>query len=201
MSEYSYVDAQWEHPVTGQKSKWIRCQISQLQSRVIKPGEGSNSFASVQRYRDFGGSVDRLIGPQQPTQSGPLAVTHRVRHRDAGLAARLTNAWAEAALEAANWRRQQAKAEYFPRLFLGALFGRQSLELNDFDLGSTRFSMVSGLITMPLFEYRCPACKSQFELLIRGSAVPACPSCGSTSCCPTASRPTYGKRRASVGCM
>lgn len=34
---------------------------------------------------------------------------------------------------------------------------------------------------MPLFEYRCPTCDSQFELLIRGSAVPACPSCGSTS--------------------
>ena len=34
---------------------------------------------------------------------------------------------------------------------------------------------------MPLFEYRCTACDSQFELLIRGSAVPACPSCGSTA--------------------
>jgi outer membrane protein, multidrug efflux system len=56
-------------------------------------------------------------------------------------------------LDAANWRRQQAKAEYFPRLFLGAVFGRQSLELNDFDFGATRFSMVSGLITMPLFNW------------------------------------------------
>jgi putative FmdB family regulatory protein len=34
---------------------------------------------------------------------------------------------------------------------------------------------------MPLFEYRCRTCESQFELLIRGSAVPVCPSCGSTS--------------------
>ena len=34
---------------------------------------------------------------------------------------------------------------------------------------------------MPLFEYRCLACDSQFELLIRGAAVPACPSCGSAS--------------------
>jgi putative FmdB family regulatory protein len=32
---------------------------------------------------------------------------------------------------------------------------------------------------MPLYEYRCADCRSQFELLIRGSAVPACPSCGS----------------------
>ena len=59
----------------------------------------------------------------------------------------------KAQLDAANWRRQQAKAEYFPRLFLSALFGRQSLELNEFDLGATRFSMVSGLITMPLFNW------------------------------------------------
>ena len=34
---------------------------------------------------------------------------------------------------------------------------------------------------MPIFEYRCLACDSQFELLVRGSAVPACPSCGATS--------------------
>lgn len=34
---------------------------------------------------------------------------------------------------------------------------------------------------MPLFEYRCLDCDSTFELLIRGGAVPACPSCHSTS--------------------
>jgi len=34
---------------------------------------------------------------------------------------------------------------------------------------------------MPLFEYRCLSCDSQFELLIRGSAVPVCPSCGATN--------------------
>ncbi|HSC07805.1 MAG TPA: TolC family protein [Steroidobacteraceae bacterium] len=56
-------------------------------------------------------------------------------------------------LDAANWRRQQAKAEYFPRLFASALLGRQSVEMNDFDLGSTRYSLVSGLITMPVFNW------------------------------------------------
>ena len=56
-------------------------------------------------------------------------------------------------LDAANWRRQQASAEYFPRLFASALLGRQSVELNDFDLGSTRFSLVSGLIAMPVFNW------------------------------------------------
>jgi putative FmdB family regulatory protein len=34
---------------------------------------------------------------------------------------------------------------------------------------------------MPLFEYRCLACHDEFELLIRGSAQPICPSCGATS--------------------
>ncbi|MEO8077421.1 MAG: zinc ribbon domain-containing protein [Acidobacteriota bacterium] len=34
---------------------------------------------------------------------------------------------------------------------------------------------------MPLYEYRCTACDSRFELLIRGSVVPTCPSCGATS--------------------
>lgn len=59
----------------------------------------------------------------------------------------------KAQLDAANWRRQEAKAEYFPRLFLSAVFGRQRLELNDFDLGATRFTNVSGLITMPIFNW------------------------------------------------
>ncbi len=34
---------------------------------------------------------------------------------------------------------------------------------------------------MPLYEYRCPACDREFELLVRGTTVPACPTCGSTS--------------------
>jgi putative FmdB family regulatory protein len=34
---------------------------------------------------------------------------------------------------------------------------------------------------MPLYEYRCEACDSRFELLIRGADVPRCPSCGATT--------------------
>ncbi|MDX1375826.1 MAG: TolC family protein [Burkholderiales bacterium] len=56
-------------------------------------------------------------------------------------------------LDAANWRRQQAKAEYFPRLFASALLGRQSVEQNSFDLGAARFSLAAGLIAMPLFNW------------------------------------------------
>jgi putative FmdB family regulatory protein len=33
---------------------------------------------------------------------------------------------------------------------------------------------------MPLFDYRCTACGAGFELLVRGTTVPACAGCGST---------------------
>jgi putative FmdB family regulatory protein len=33
---------------------------------------------------------------------------------------------------------------------------------------------------MPLFEYQCQSCSSKFELLVRGSETPECPSCRST---------------------
>ena len=58
-----------------------------------------------------------------------------------------------AQLEAANWRRRQAVAEWFPRLFINALFGRQDITVNELDLGSARFTNVSGLLTMPIFEW------------------------------------------------
>jgi outer membrane protein, multidrug efflux system len=58
-----------------------------------------------------------------------------------------------ARLEAANFRRQQAAAEWFPRLFISALFGRQTTEVNGLDLGSTRFSNASNLLTMPIFDW------------------------------------------------
>ena len=32
---------------------------------------------------------------------------------------------------------------------------------------------------MPIYEYRCSACRHQFELLVRRSTIPACPSCQS----------------------
>jgi putative FmdB family regulatory protein len=32
---------------------------------------------------------------------------------------------------------------------------------------------------MPIYEYTCRKCDKPFELLVRGSEAPACPSCGS----------------------
>lgn len=34
---------------------------------------------------------------------------------------------------------------------------------------------------MPLYTYRCAGCDSVFELLVRSSDTPVCPSCGSAS--------------------
>jgi putative FmdB family regulatory protein len=31
---------------------------------------------------------------------------------------------------------------------------------------------------MPLYDYHCKACASDFELLLRASTVPTCPQCG-----------------------
>jgi putative FmdB family regulatory protein len=33
---------------------------------------------------------------------------------------------------------------------------------------------------MPIFEYVCQECNHRFELLVRGSTEPACPSCNAT---------------------
>ena len=34
---------------------------------------------------------------------------------------------------------------------------------------------------MPMYDYRCSACGVAFEMLVRGSTVPACPRCASTA--------------------
>jgi putative FmdB family regulatory protein len=33
---------------------------------------------------------------------------------------------------------------------------------------------------MPIYEYSCNRCGSEFETLVRASTVPECPGCGST---------------------
>ena len=58
-----------------------------------------------------------------------------------------------AQLEAANWRRREAAAEWFPRLFLNALFGQQNVELGAIDYGAARFTNASALLTMPILNW------------------------------------------------
>jgi NodT family efflux transporter outer membrane factor (OMF) lipoprotein len=59
---------------------------------------------------------------------------------------------AKARLDAANARRQQAAAEWFPRLFVSAVFGRESFDVNGMDLGAARFSNAAALLAMPIFN-------------------------------------------------
>jgi multidrug efflux system outer membrane protein len=112
------------------------------------------TLAAVSRHR-----IAVLIGDQAANAArlapwnGAIVVPPAQAGQPATLLQRRPDLQALAAqLEAANYRRQQAAAEWFPRLFLGALFGRQNLELNGIDLGAARYSNVAGLIAMPLFN-------------------------------------------------
>jgi multidrug efflux system outer membrane protein len=55
-------------------------------------------------------------------------------------------------IDAANARRQQAAAEWFPRLFLSAMIGSQGVELNGASLGAARFTNAAALLAMPVFN-------------------------------------------------
>ena len=59
---------------------------------------------------------------------------------------------AKSQVDAANARRQQAMAEWFPRLVLGAMFGSEGLNINGMALGAARFSNVAALLAMPVFN-------------------------------------------------
>jgi putative FmdB family regulatory protein len=41
---------------------------------------------------------------------------------------------------------------------------------------------------MPLYSYYCQNCNADFELLVRSSDIPACPSCGSEKLQPQVAR-------------
>ena len=59
---------------------------------------------------------------------------------------------AKAQLDAANARRREAAAEWFPRLFVSALLGRGTMNVNDQALGPARFSNAAALLAMPIFN-------------------------------------------------
>jgi multidrug efflux system outer membrane protein len=112
------------------------------------------TLAAVSRHR-----IAVLIGDQAfsaanivPWSGNVVAPTVQAGQPAALLERRPDLLAAKAQLDAANARRQQAQAEWFPRLFLNAAFGRQSVELNAMDLGATRFTNVFGLLAMPIFN-------------------------------------------------
>jgi hypothetical protein len=50
--DYTYVDAQTEHPVTKVKLPWVRMRVGDVQRRIVAKASGSNAFATVQRFKD-----------------------------------------------------------------------------------------------------------------------------------------------------
>jgi putative FmdB family regulatory protein len=61
---------------------------------------------------------------------------------------------------------------------------------------------------MPLYEYACKSCSSQFEVLVRASETPECPSCQGTDlerrlsvfAAHTAAAPAHATRQAAGPC-
>jgi len=51
---------------------------------------------------------------------------------------------------------------------------------------------------MPLYDYRCDACNKTFELLVRSSTVPTCPTCGSQQLEKQVSAPVAPGQSASI---
>jgi NodT family efflux transporter outer membrane factor (OMF) lipoprotein len=112
------------------------------------------TLAAVSRHR-----IAVLIGDQAFNAAaivpwnGQLAVPSASTGQPAALLQRRPDLLAlDAQLQAANARRQQAHAEWFPRLFLNALFGRETVDLNGIGLGAARFTNVFGLLAMPIFN-------------------------------------------------
>jgi multidrug efflux system outer membrane protein len=129
-----------------------RAQTETSRTRAAIPP--LETLAAVSRHR-----IAVLIGDQAvnaanivPT-SGTIAVPPARAGQPATILQRRPDLLAAAAqLDAANARRQQAAAEWFPRLFLGASFGREKIEPNGLDLGAARFSNVAALLAMPIFN-------------------------------------------------
>ena len=112
------------------------------------------TLAAVSRHR-----IAVLIGDQAFNASSiaPSGVDLRVPAARAGQPADLLRRRpdllaAEAQLDAANARRQQAMAEWFPRLLLGGVFGGEGLQANGLSLGAARFTNVAALLAMPIFN-------------------------------------------------
>ncbi len=129
-----------------------RAQTEASRTRAAIPP--LETLAAVSRHR-----IAVLIGDQAFNAAGivpwngQIAVPPTRPGQPAALLQRRPDLLAlDAQLAAANARRQQAAAEWFPRLFLGGMFGRQGLELNNFSLGAARFGSVFGLLAMPIFN-------------------------------------------------
>ena len=129
-----------------------RAQTEASKARAAIPP--LETLAAVSRHR-----IAVLIGDQAFNASnitpsrGDISVPSTHAGQPAALLQRRPDLLAaKAQLEAANARRQQAAAEWFPRLFLGAMFGGEGLDVNGMALGAARFTNVAALLAMPIFN-------------------------------------------------
>lgn len=112
------------------------------------------TLAAVSRHR-----IAVLIGDQAANAAtitpwqGELAVPETRPGQPAELLERRPDLLAaKAQLAAANARRRQAHAEWFPRLFLSAVFGQGTMDVNGHALGATRFTNAAAMLAMPIFN-------------------------------------------------
>jgi len=129
-----------------------RAQTESSRARAAIPP--LETAAAVSRHR-----IAVLIGDQAfnawsiaPSRGDVIVPTARAGQPAQVLQRRPDLLAAQAQLDAANARRQQAMAEWFPRLFLGAVFGREGLDVNGVALGAARFTNVAALLAMPIFN-------------------------------------------------
>ncbi|MBB5462434.1 efflux transporter outer membrane subunit [Paraburkholderia sp. Cpub6] len=129
-----------------------RAQTEASKARAAIPP--LETLAAVSRHR-----IAVLIGDQAfnasmiaPSRADVTVPTARAGQPAALLQRRPDLLAAQAQLDAANARRQQAMAEWFPRLLLGAVFGREGLDVNGMALGAARFTNVAALLAMPIFN-------------------------------------------------
>jgi NodT family efflux transporter outer membrane factor (OMF) lipoprotein len=129
-----------------------RAQTEASRARAAIPP--LETLVAVSRHR-----IAVLIGDQAfnaasitPSSGEAVAPLARAGQPAALLERRPDLLAAKAQLDAANARRQQAHAEWFPRLFLGALFGGGSADINDFSLGAARYTNAAALLAMPIFN-------------------------------------------------
>jgi NodT family efflux transporter outer membrane factor (OMF) lipoprotein len=129
-----------------------RAQTDASRARAAIPP--LETAVAVSRHR-----IAVLIGDQavnaaaiKPSSGEPVAPPARAGQPAALLERRPDLLAAKAQLDAANSRRREAYAEWFPRLFLGALFGGGQAEINDIGLGAARYTNVAALLAMPLFN-------------------------------------------------
>ena len=129
-----------------------RAQAEASRTRAAIPQ--LETLAAVSRHR-----IAVLIGDQAfnaaaiVPSSGPVSVPAARSGQPAALLERRPDLLAaKAELDAANARREQAAAEWFPRLFLGAAYGREGFELNGTGIGPARFANAAALLSMPIFN-------------------------------------------------